>query len=47
MGGVYNLRPMPAEVTVDNNEIRLSRKRQTPEQLVKSIVGQCKISTGL
>jgi len=38
MGGVYNLRPMPAEVVVENGRARLSRKRQTPQALIRSIL---------
>ena len=38
MGGVYNLRPMPAEVVVENGRIRLSRKRQTSKELIRSIL---------
>jgi diaminopimelate decarboxylase len=38
MGGVYNLRPMPAEVVVEKNRVRLSRKRLSPEQLIALIL---------
>jgi len=38
MGGVYNLRPMPAEVVIENGRIRLSRKRQTSQELIRSIL---------
>ena len=37
MGGVYNLRPMPAEVIVEGDDFYLSRKRLTPEELIRSI----------
>lgn len=40
MGGVYNLRPMPAEVVVENGAARLSRKRMTPSQLVDLILSE-------
>ncbi|WDP92109.1 MAG: diaminopimelate decarboxylase [Desulfobacter sp.] len=40
MGGNYNLRPMPAEVVIENNRYRLSRKRLTPAQLVALITGE-------
>ena len=40
MGGVYNLRPMPAEVVVENGRAWLSRKRLTPEQLIDLILSQ-------
>jgi len=40
MGGNYNLRPMPAEVVVENNDYRLSRKRLSPTQLVALITGE-------
>ncbi|OGR10912.1 MAG: diaminopimelate decarboxylase [Desulfobacula sp. GWF2_41_7] len=38
MGGVYNLRPMPAEVVVENGRIMLSRRRKTSEELILSIL---------
>lgn len=38
MGGVYNLRPMPAEVVVENGVIRLSRRRRTSKELIRSIL---------
>ncbi len=38
MGGVYNLRPMPAEIVVEGGRIRLSRKRLTSEALIRSIL---------
>lgn len=38
MGGVYNLRPMPAEVVVENGGFRLSRKRLSSEQLIALIL---------
>ncbi len=37
MGGSYNLRPMPAEVVIENKKFRLSRHRLTPKQLVDLI----------
>jgi diaminopimelate decarboxylase len=37
MGGTYNLRPMPAEVIVENKEASLSRRRLTSRQLVDLI----------
>ncbi|MDD9301548.1 MAG: diaminopimelate decarboxylase [Desulfobacter sp.] len=40
MGGNYNLRPMPAEVVVENNEYRLSRRRLSSEELVAMITGE-------
>lgn len=40
MGGTYNLRPMPAEVVVENNTFRLSRRRLTPEALVALIMNE-------
>ncbi len=40
MGGTYNLRPMPAEVVVEDNAFRLSRKRLTPKELVALINGE-------
>lgn len=40
MGGTYNLRPMPAEVVVEKNEYRLSRRRLSPSELVALITGE-------
>lgn len=40
MGGVYNLRPMPAEVVVENGHPRLSRQRLTSEQLIEMILNE-------
>lgn len=37
MGGVYNLRPMPAEVLVLNNQDRLIRKRLSCPELIEQI----------
>ncbi len=44
MGGTYNLRPMPAEVVVENSKAFLSRKRLTPRQLIDLI---CRESTDI
>lgn len=41
MGGYYNLRAMPAEAIVKNNEVKLSRRRVSSEELVNSIIGEC------
>jgi len=38
MGGVYNLRPMPAEVVIQGGQARLSRRRLTYEQLTEQIL---------
>ena len=38
MGGVYNLRPMPAEVLLLDGMAKLIRKRQTPEELVEELL---------
>jgi len=38
MGGVYNLRPMPAEVLIVNGKEKLIRKRLTHKELVKKII---------
>ncbi len=38
MGGIYNLRPMPAEVLVLNGKDKLVRKGLSPEELVRQIV---------
>tara|TARA_Y100000310_G_scaffold337505_1_gene424721 strand:- start:499 stop:1713 length:1215 start_codon:yes stop_codon:yes gene_type:complete len=40
MGGVYNLRPMPAEILIVNGEARLVRKRLTSQELVEQIVSE-------
>ncbi len=40
MGGVYNLRPMPAEVIIEGEDFFLSRRRQTPDELVHIILDQ-------
>lgn len=42
MGGVYNLRPMPAEVMVKNGKPELIRRRMTNEELVDMIIGESK-----
>lgn len=42
MGGVYNLRPMPAEVIVQNDTFKLSRQRLTSEELVDLILSESK-----
>ncbi len=41
MGGIYNMRPMPAEVLVYNNSNRLIRERKSPQDLVNSIIKEC------
>ncbi|UCD20589.1 MAG: diaminopimelate decarboxylase [archaeon] len=38
MGGLYNLRPMPAEVLVLNGETKLARKRLSNEEMVQQII---------
>ncbi len=38
MGGVYNLRPMPAEVCLRDEKAVLSRRRLTEEELIDSIL---------
>ncbi len=40
MGGVYNLRPMPAEVIIKGDSFFLSRRRQTPDGLIRLILDQ-------
>ena len=42
MGGVYNLRPMPAEVLVEGEKDRIVRKRLTTEELVQQIINESK-----
>ncbi len=41
MGGVYNLRPMPAEVVVSGGKVVGERRRETPEGLAARILGEC------
>ena len=40
MGGVYNLRPMPAEAMVRDGKLELSRRRLSNEELVNLIIGE-------
>jgi diaminopimelate decarboxylase len=40
MGGVYNLRPMPAELLWHNNQATLARRRLSPAELVALIVNE-------
>jgi diaminopimelate decarboxylase len=42
MGGVYNLRPMPAEVAYTDGRIKVIRERLSAEDLVDQILGECK-----
>ncbi len=41
MGGVYNLRAMPAEVLVLDGKDKLVRKRLSHEELVEQIINEC------
>ena len=41
MGGVYNLRAMPAEAVYANGKLKLVRKRLSSEELINQIVGEC------
>jgi len=38
MGGVYNLRPMPAEVVVSQGQVTLAREAQTHAELAQQIL---------
>ncbi len=38
MGGHYNLRPMPAEVLVQNGQAKLARRRLTPQELIANVI---------
>ncbi|MDD2478407.1 MAG: diaminopimelate decarboxylase [Victivallaceae bacterium] len=38
MGGVYNLRPMPAEVLIQNGKTRLARRRLSNQELIDNII---------
>ena len=40
MGGVYNLRPMPAEVVVENGVAKLARRAETYDELVQGILNE-------
>ena len=40
MGGIYNLRAMPAEVLVIDGQDKIVRKRLTNEELINQIVGE-------
>ena len=40
MGGVYNLRPMPSEVIVENGKDRLARRGLTNSELVEQMMGE-------
>lgn len=40
MGGVYNVRPMPAEVVVRRGQPILARRRLSPAELVDQILGE-------
>lgn len=40
MGGIYNLRAMPAEVIYQNNEFRICRRRETSAELAAKIIGE-------
>jgi len=42
MGGIYNLRPMPAEVLVLNKEDYLVRKRLNYEEMIAQIINESK-----
>ena len=41
MGGVYNLRSMPAEVFVYEGNAKLSRRQLSNEELISQILGEC------
>ena len=42
MGGVYNLRPMPAEVAYSAGNLKLIRERLSAEDLINQILGECR-----
>lgn len=42
MGGVYNLRAMPAEVVVKDGKAELTRRRQSTKDLIDSILEECR-----
>jgi diaminopimelate decarboxylase len=41
MGGVYNLRAMPAEVVVKDGEAKLARRGLSTAELIDNIIGEC------
>lgn len=43
MGGIYNLRPMPAEVLVLNGKDKLVRKRLSYEEMIEQIIKESKL----
>lgn len=43
MGGIYNLRPMPAEATVSRGELKLARKALSNDEMVANILSECLI----
>lgn len=43
MGGVYNLRPMPPEVVVNNGKAVLARRGLTNQELVDQLLGEVKL----
>ncbi len=40
MGGVYNLRPMPAEVVICQGRVNSARRRLSTEELINMIIGE-------
>ncbi|MFA6073148.1 MAG: diaminopimelate decarboxylase [Candidatus Woesearchaeota archaeon] len=43
MGSTYNFRPMPAEVLITRDKIKLIRLRTTPEELAEQIISDCEL----
>jgi diaminopimelate decarboxylase len=42
MGGVYNMRPMPAEVVLVDGKVVSERRRLTNDELADQILGECR-----
>ncbi|MDD3885235.1 MAG: diaminopimelate decarboxylase [Victivallaceae bacterium] len=41
MGGIYNLRPMPAEVVISQGRVIMERRRQSVEEMTQQILSEC------
>ena len=44
MGGIYNMRPMPAEVIIKNGNSYLVRRRLTNKELANQIISECNLN---
>ena len=41
MGGVYNMRTMPAEIVVCKGEVVSRKPRKSDSELIEDIIGAC------